>query len=444
MAEQNGKDNMYEGGQPTVIATNLLMLVTRSEADPGTVIEVLSEFMSRYRIRIDREYAQDTFESEYPFIEGASVRCLVVRLTNAEEVEQDVILSSIVELDRALPELFDGTVVAVAPNWLTSTSPPHIGTVGGPGAQPVVNTGSDGYRVMFYPQSGSSDLHDMLDSRESTENVTIVLLDTAPDPSVMEQAAERNELMRTLHQRLHLHIDSDIQAELDSITQSSNEYKNAGHNYEMLSHGIFAAGLIHSIAPDAEIHLIRVLNQYGVGTANTLLRGLDLATKLKADGQPLVINMSLTLAFPSADMLNRQLLPDALQGWDAMWQSTEEDRESTLKMLEQLGGDPRQRPPVTEPSNVIERLRFALELATRNAAGTDVLLVAAAGNERKAGDPGLPLTMYPAAYDDVIGVGALRPIPMGVDPSTLTSVQYAPYSNSVDKPAEEGFAVRRR
>jgi hypothetical protein len=60
----------------------------------------------------------------------------------------------------------------------------------------------------------------------------------------------------------------------------------------------------------------------------------------------------------------------------------------------------------------------------------DVLIVAAAGNDGKAGNPRRPLARYPAAFQDVIGAGALQ-----------SNYRFAPYSNQSDMPLNAGIAT---
>jgi subtilisin family serine protease len=61
---------------------------------------------------------------------------------------------------------------------------------------------------------------------------------------------------------------------------------------EALGHGTFVAGLILSVAPDAMILPIRVLNSDGVGSAVGIARGIQLAVERGAQ----VINLSLGMS----------------------------------------------------------------------------------------------------------------------------------------------------
>ena len=69
------------------------------------------------------------------------------------------------------------------------------------------------------------------------------------------------------------------------------------HNYQMTDHGLFVAGIVHTIAPKAQIHLFEVLNPDGVGDLLSIARGLWQALDLFS-GKPLVINCSLVLNIP--------------------------------------------------------------------------------------------------------------------------------------------------
>src|SRR5690606_38515781 len=78
------------------------------------------------------------------------------------------------------------------------------------------------------------------------------------------------------------------------------------HSYVMRDHGLFIAGLVHELAPKAEIVLVEALNQYGLGTQLSLAAALNYVIEhLKARaaaGQPqarVIINISLTILAPA-------------------------------------------------------------------------------------------------------------------------------------------------
>lgn len=63
------------------------------------------------------------------------------------------------------------------------------------------------------------------------------------------------------------------------------------------NHGLFAAGLVHAVAPQSQIELIRVLDDNGQGDLQTLNRALVefIQRVAQAGGPPAVINLSLGL-----------------------------------------------------------------------------------------------------------------------------------------------------
>src|SRR5207245_2956491 len=77
--------------------------------------------------------------------------------------------------------------------------------------------------------------------------------------------------------------------------------------FRIEDHGLFVAGIVHDLAPDANIECIRVLNDFGVGNVNTLLHALyDIQKRMSESNpethevgglhnKPIVINMSLVV-----------------------------------------------------------------------------------------------------------------------------------------------------
>ena len=144
-------------------------------------------------------------------------------------------------------------------------------------------------------------------------------------------------------------------------------------------HGVFAAGLVNGMAPEADIVLVRVLNDTGQGTLRDLLAGLE--TYNVARNQELgdvVLNLSLGLGFERPDI-----------------------REDVATLMARVGalGD-----PICEeylaPDNRVPSLHN--QIAKMRAAGATI--VAAAGNDSLF-EPYQPLQL-PANFDQVIGVSA--------------------------------------
>lgn len=74
-----------------------------------------------------------------------------------------------------------------------------------------------------------------------------------------------------------------------------------GNPYET-AHGSHVSGIIHSVAPDADIYAYRVLGPYGSGTTADVIKGIELAVEKGVD----VINLSL------GSDVNQQYSPDAI------------------------------------------------------------------------------------------------------------------------------------
>jgi hypothetical protein len=180
------------------------------------------------------------------------------------------------------------------------------------------------------------------------------------------------------------------------------------HSYLMSDHGLFVAGILNTIAPKAKLHLIEVLNPYGVGTLETIAQGFQevvaIRNSLAADTS-LVVNCSWMLSIPQ-DV--EQLTVQQLLAGDIGSLTPEQAVQMSL-MLQDIcllaSG------PLNDPNSP-----------------PTTILVAAAGNDSNA-NIRAP-SRYPAAYPDVIGVGAL----MSDDSPTL-------YSNLSDSPFTIGYAT---
>jgi hypothetical protein len=79
--------------------------------------------------------------------------------------------------------------------------------------------------------------------------------------------------------------------------------------FSMADHGLSIAGIVRDLAPEANIECIRVLNDYGVGTLNTLMDALRyIQRRIGEEGdlyqKPVVINLSLVVLPPPNGMPN--------------------------------------------------------------------------------------------------------------------------------------------
>ena len=364
-------------------------------------------------------------------------------VTGFKPAEADKLLNLIVSLDNERGKTLGGRLQVVSPNWLTSGGS-EPGTVGGPGGKPTPFDGKA--NTEKYKFNLGKKLSEMIKQGGEGEGVVVAILDTAPmkkedvdetqpliqrpdDPHSLLAKIYKNwvtqrlndndphSLIRSLlnpdEPRLTVHLDSNVDIPDPNILPDRHMQAD-GHEYEMTDHGLFVAGIIHSLAPQAELHLFQVLNRYGVGDLVSVAQALQEVYN-EFSGNRLVINLSLTFNIPFD---KRYLKNDD----DEIGRKLAEIREGKWK--EWKDWFDRQ----SLPAEWICDLAYAL--------GTRV--IAAAGNNRGPGQ-GRPEACYPAAFERVLGVGAL---PKSAPPQDVTKkLKTASYSNLADKPGGTGITT---
>ncbi len=240
----------------------------------------------------------------------------------------------------------------------------------------------------------------------------VAILDSAP---CLHELAEAYEYWHEHHHDEHKLLEKLLEpggplsvhpATYDDLL-SLADYSAAGHRYAMTDHGLFIAGIIHTIAPQATLHLYEVLNPYGMGSIETIARGIFNALSDKKDDCPLVINCSFMLGGASGNDFD----PD-VKVFDPPPAGLYDYLTMTARTLFET---------LTTPGGVKKNEK------------DDVIVVAASGNDAKSVPP-RPPARYPAAYPNVFGVGALtKP-----DPSPGTK-DFASYSNQADDPPNSGY-----
>lgn len=302
----------------------------------------------------------------------------------------------------------DLTIQAISPNWLLSVSQGTWGS-GGPGARPVppaeMPDGKRSTPPWTFTLSGRTDFEGQ---PVTPQAVDVAVLDTAPPQAALQEAltrfsAEDNPLLHELlapGSRLTVvHDNSPMMAALNSHTTGVGL---VDHDYLMTDHGLFVAGIIATLAPDAQIQLIQVLNDFGVGTVQTIANGLNRLLAVPRT-HPLVVNLSLTLNIPLGKYTRHQ--KGHLEYYaDWLWLEDWLDRNPNF---------------VRDSIATLERLCDELD-------NQGVLLVAAAGNDGEGGKR--PEPRWPAAFKNVHGVAALN-----------HAGQPADYSNLADLPARSGI-----
>lgn len=338
---------------------------------------------------------------------------------------------------------------ALAPNWLL-TPAPEVAGGGGPGTRPtpvdpaVVPPEHQGLTIgvddLGPTRFGFTFNHALFEIGPQTpQQVNVAILDTAPLSAELQAAAARLGLQHPLLRSLSTsgsftrvpENDPNWQLRLPpgtppALAPTATELRLRDHDYSMRDHGLFVAGIIHTIAPAAQIRLIEVLNEYGVGYLDTIVRAFrQLQAEHLADNTPLVINCSLTLNMPLGDHWQ----PDPAQEDDL------EDATVFRSTRGLAGRDPAQLSQrEQEILNQLDLLSLAMEWVCTSLYSHNIVVVAAAGNDAdvtgKKGAPPRPQARCPAAFPSVVGVGALD-----------KTLKQTGYSNHPDRQPGQGLAT---
>ncbi|KAK9240307.1 peptidase S8/S53 domain-containing protein [Lipomyces kononenkoae] len=106
------------------------------------------------------------------------------------------------------------------------------------------------------------------------------------------------------------HKEFTGRAEMVNVTPGSSDTDILGHGTHVAA---TVAGRRWGVAKNATVVGVKVLNDFGVGSASTILRGLELAVaRHLADGGPSVINMSLGAA--RSNIVNLAVAEATMQG----------------------------------------------------------------------------------------------------------------------------------
>jgi subtilisin family serine protease len=191
--------------------------------------------------------------------------------------------------------------------------------------------------------------------------------------------------------------------------------------FDIRDHGLFVAGVVHATAPWARIRLIRVLNNFGLGSLHSVLVGLVALLLSRRQRDPLVINLSLG-AMPALEQL-----PDTWFGFpiEGLPGSAEDRSLQFLPDGKEVSRD-RVHEMAQDASTAVARTLNALEEPVRQLMlaleAQNCVVVAAAGNDsvfRGVDRTSRWSPRVPARYDQVLGVAA----------DTVRPDQAARYSN---------------
>ena len=322
-------------------------------------------------------------------------------------------------------------IVAATPNWLLAGAYEDE-TDGGPGAKPEPGDARSG-RFRFTDSELAAQI-----AKGGGNGVVVAVLDTCPTKEQVRAAAgdgRGNWLLRSVAE--HVEIDGPLSISRryfsNRLPATAAQWRvplpapaGSDGQFEMPDHGLFAAGIIHSLVPQAEVHLIRVLGDNGSGdllaltsTLSKLPAALLRDASGRENGKRLVVNMSLMASLPPGVSVEarspRGDVPPSKEFLD-FWLPATSAGKSEAELAALLA-----KPENAAVAASIKRTHVSLQHAVSALRGA--LLVGAAGNDA-LGRTSHPATRLPARYDDVLGVGAVR-----------RNGQEARYSNRGDEQA---------
>ena len=297
-----------------------------------------------------------------------------------------------VQVDRFRRQAW--TVVATTPNWLTAALPFSCGS---PAGLPIAASPKTPPAFSFPDAPLAAALN-----APQRGKIMVAVLDTCPAQDQVDKAATRfsgNPLLQEVQQNVRMNRpalvpDGHFAALAPCEPRLQWDMTNPPH-VNMADHGLFAAGIVSSIVPrGTPVFLIRVLNDFGIGDSLAIGHALAalpralLGTDQPGPRQPrLVVNLSLGAEIPiPARLLDRWLPETAKRGADIASRLPE-----VCALFDQLHG------------NVSDVVGWLTERG--------VLVVAAAGNDALRRDvvpSEPPPPRYPARYDEVLGVAAVR------------------------------------
>jgi hypothetical protein len=286
---------------------------------------------------------------------------------------------------------------------------------GGPALPPfpvpgdAVSNDPGNWHITF-PQLSSSPI-----ASKTGKGITVFVLDTLPlvpgdAPEGMDiitwasnQAGEHNRLLQKMAKEIQSKTSPSIKLRYIALPDflatdapdqmvTGRDIHGKKHAFHMVDHGLFVAGIVRELAPEADIECVRVLNDFGVGDCGTLIAVLewihgrmseiDPATGQVGDlyKKPVVINLSLVMT-PSDEELFKS------------WFGSTNGRglHDPLQVLQDM-----------------RLMRAPLHRAIQNLAASGAVIIGAAGNDSFA--PYMPRRIgprYPAAFPEVISVGAV-------------------------------------
>lgn len=348
------------------------------------------------------------------------------------------------------------TLRAVSPNWFVTGGSSSPGSTGGPGSRPDSYDGApDTHDFEFDLSNLPPGIRSQIENGNKGAGVDVAILDTAPLATLQEiddvwVKTKKHSLLSRLRDPSDLRLVDIIKD--NQLNTPSRLYQpdppgflqsnDGGHDYIMADHGLFAAGIINTLAPEATIRIFQVLNPFGVSDLTSIAQGLQKVLAQYSNQENLLVNMSLTINFPieeahitTENAIGKRIGMMILSQKRPAWLELLCKLYNWLCMLiAKIFGITL---PPCQPS-WYERQTWAMEGICDSLKVLGSKVIAAAGNRRKKGGP-KPQAEYPAAFPDILGVGALPKSEPPADPNT--PLETASYSNLSDRPKGSGIAT---
>ncbi len=372
---------------------------------------------------------------------------LVIAPLSRKTTDEDL-LRLVIAINHSIPKEEEGKphLKAAAPDWLNGGSQSGGSPTGGPGGRPAKAI-KPSYTVGQKKWQLNLPLLEVeMPKMGDGSNVNVAILDTLPCLETLaqiyylEHKKEQEKpytghplVLKLLKPAGQVHFYPASYEDLAEIAG----YRIECHEYPVADHGLFIAGLINELAPQANLHLIQILNDYGVGNTTSLTHGLAKLTALISNPDikgPWVVNCSFMLDVPNC-------------GHDDLLKFFPKIAEVEEWMKHCLRENPEPKGPHQDLVNMLEPVRAMCEFLDKFNDGHTACVVAAAGNDcgktytendcLQEKDRKRPYARFPAAFAEVIGVAALK---HGKD-SVTPGGDPANYSNLADRPMNVGFAA---
>ena len=292
------------------------------------------------------------------------------------------------------------SIKVVAPNWLTVA---FQFACGSPAGLPVVADA----KTRGTPRVRGA-LAQALNEPPAGD-VIVAVLDTCPSQASVDHAAAKftaNGLLGAVQREVRMNTPALLPTAAygphlaDCLPRlqwdmRSGPVHDRPHEFAMADHGLFVTGVVHQILEGCgRVYLIRVLNDFGIGDVFAISHALAalpralLGSDEPRPGEPrLVVNLSLGIDLPIPARLLQRWLPRTSRDPGVM------------------------RDRLPDVAATLDQLHGNLSDVVTSLTERGVLTLAATGNDALRPDvvPGEPPPpRFPARYDDVLGVAAIR------------------------------------